>query len=301
MTPYERTARASAGAMLKVERDALVDLRREVRSTLGELVLTVGGLWPRSENADARVHALASVGTATKDVSARVARGIRSARSAARDAALARLKAETLAAGVDVASPARSDGAEDAGLSDMTGASYAAAWGGAMMREVVRWTNDGTTPRLVAVSLAQDHRLARIAATEVSQAYSDEHAEAALELARLYPALKGRLWRRWDAMLDRHLCPVCKAMDGQVVPLGKPFFDIARKKKLEPGFVHPLCRCIEVVFDDAPVVRPILPPPETRPALSPKVFAKTPGVFAARPGYRGGGGRSGGGGSTDSF
>jgi hypothetical protein len=283
--------------MLLTEKRALTQLRREVRTVLGDLSLTIGGAAVAREQPGARVFVISAIGAATRDAGERVSRAITEARSDARRVALERISAELGSIGLSTAPLARSDGAEDVGIGQFAGGSFASAWGASMMREVLAWADDPKrTPKLSAANDALDYRLARLAATEVASAYNDEHAEAALEVAKV-PAWRGRLFRRWEAMLDRRLCKVCKAMDGQVVPVDASF-----TLRREPGLVHPMCRCIEIlVGDDQPIAMPV--PVTIRPVVLAKVFSKRGGTFSrgGSSGYRGGGGSSSGGGSTDSF
>ena len=44
--------------------------------------------------------------------------------------------------------------------------------------------------------------------------------------------------KHWEGILDRRICEVCKAHDGEIVPVGMKF-----DGGDEPGFVHVLCRC----------------------------------------------------------
>jgi SPP1 gp7 family putative phage head morphogenesis protein len=73
-------------------------------------------------------------------------------------------------------------------------------------------------------------RLELAAATENAEAFNTGRAKA---LART----SVKLFRVWDAVLDRRRCPVCASADGMIVGANEPF-PIG-----EPGAVHPRCRC----------------------------------------------------------
>lgn len=75
-----------------------------------------------------------------------------------------------------------------------------------------------------------DARIRRIIATETSRAYSDVVREAAGE---------HKLVRVWNSVLDSKTCSFCRNMDGEETLPGQPF-----KGGIEPGWVHPSCRCL---------------------------------------------------------
>lgn len=56
------------------------------------------------------------------------------------------------------------------------------------------------------------------------------------------PAGKVITIRVWDSTLDARTCPVCAAADGVWTELGMPF--LLRGRAVEPGKVHPNCRCV---------------------------------------------------------
>jgi SPP1 gp7 family putative phage head morphogenesis protein len=85
---------------------------------------------------------------------------------------------------------------------------------------------------LKQVALSQEYRLARIAATEVAEAYG----QAALAAYTAVP--KSEYQKRWDAELDLKTCHVCRDHHGETVPLNQSF-----SHGDEPGAVHPRCRC----------------------------------------------------------
>lgn len=98
--------------------------------------------------------------------------------------------------------------------------------------------------------------LERIAATETSTAFSDEHASATDDLkerteARLLPLL----FKLWDSTLDKRTCPRCASASGTILPWGLSF------PQGVPGEPHPFCRCRE-----ATIFLPIGYQKETEPA-----------------------------------
>lgn len=89
------------------------------------------------------------------------------------------------------------------------------------------------------------HWAERLVRTEMIHAYNTQHDEAIGVLnADRVEIGQEPLQKRWDASLDRRLCPICSDLDGRVVPHGKPF---------EPGLdyppAHPNCRCIVTAWD----------------------------------------------------
>lgn len=80
---------------------------------------------------------------------------------------------------------------------------------------------------------ATDARIRRIIATETSRAYSDVVREAAGE---------HKLVRVWNSILDAKTCRLCRSMDGEETLPGQQFAG-----GLEPGWVHPACRCFSML------------------------------------------------------
>lgn len=79
----------------------------------------------------------------------------------------------------------------------------------------------------------------RLVRTEVSHTYATQQLEALRAIARTRTLGAPVLYQRWDATNDRRRCPICRALDRLVVPLGDPF----------PGGyagppAHPSCRCV---------------------------------------------------------
>jgi hypothetical protein len=101
--------------------------------------------------------------------------------------------------------------------------SYAKQWlskaDGKTIGEAARAANRDSLPSL--------HR---IGVTESSQAYS----EAKRIGAKSVPV---KLYRVWDAVLDKRTCFVCSGADGDITGIRERF------SSGEPGSVHPNCRC----------------------------------------------------------
>lgn len=53
--------------------------------------------------------------------------------------------------------------------------------------------------------------------------------------------LRGNEKQRWIVAFDERLCPICRALHGQQVPLGQPFMSIKGPVLSPPA--HPNCRC----------------------------------------------------------
>lgn len=74
----------------------------------------------------------------------------------------------------------------------------------------------------------------RIVRTESVNAYNETHKRSIRELAATDPAYL----ERWDASVDRRICPICRGLDGQTTEPGREF----RGGYLRPP-AHPCCRC----------------------------------------------------------
>lgn len=107
---------------------------------------------------------------------------------------------------------------KDIVLSNLAAESFSNAWANAHL------TNSALDP---------DARLRKIVTTETARSFSD----VTMEVADRY-----KLVRRWDAVLDERTCSFCRDMDGEETLPGERFAN-----DLEPGWVHPNCRCIGIL------------------------------------------------------
>lgn len=256
---WAKLHRVSAGAFLLAEGRSLASVRRVARGVLADTMLAVDGM--QAVGASAKSALFQAVQSGGKKMQAAIASAIVDARDDARELALARLDKEISLLerliGVDLDRPERSDGGEDASHGDVAGSSFSAAWTAALLGAVLRWADDPSSRlSLRAAAEQQDYRLRRIAATEVSRAYNDEHDEGTGWLVDTY---KNETWiaavvKRWDATLDRKVCSVCRTHDGEIVPLGTTF-DSAE----EPGAVHPVCRCLDTIIALPARLRELVP------------------------------------------
>lgn len=137
------------------------------------------------------------------------------------------------------------DDAADDEAADASSRSTATSWLQQNLSELMRW--DGTKQRLLEgpkkVKRELDPKLRRIAATEVAQAYQDEHAQELEQVAARAKTLPLAvlLHKRWEGVLDRRICPLCANHDNEVVRASEQF-----RHGHEPGMVHPNCRCQQV-------------------------------------------------------
>lgn len=91
------------------------------------------------------------------------------------------------------------------------------------------------TERIPEVIVNRERRRAeRIVRTESIEAYNQDHEKAIRDAA----ADDGEILKRWDASVDRRVCPTCRALDGQVVAV-----DAAFSNGLQRPPAHPNCRC----------------------------------------------------------
>jgi hypothetical protein len=93
-------------------------------------------------------------------------------------------------------------------------------------------------------SAALKARIERTVITENASAHSDEHRRAWVALRDQEPDApwRTRVFRRWDARLDRRVCAVCLFHDAEETQIGKSF-----RQGHEPGSVHPGCRCMSTI------------------------------------------------------
>lgn len=212
-----------------------------------------------------KVAALAAVRGAVSQLSSDLVAALEAGRADARHTAFIRVQAELsqlkhslkrAGVGFDSLPLGSTNGlinTEDDNIVSYSAAtSYVAAWLSATMAAVLKWSREQSGSVATAISIAaerQDYRLGRLASTETSQAYNDEHAAEwadFVDTAKTDPRnliWLGLLFRRWDAILDRKTCPICARLDGEVAIVGQGF-----SSGYEPGSVHPHCRCIDTTY-----------------------------------------------------
>ncbi len=240
-----RLARVGQRAMLATEATLLVELQAAAQRALDEVTRAAQH---EQDPQRARLRALAALRVAAERLRGEVARAVLASRGAARDDASKQLARELDVAArtlkLTLPAPAPADRAADEHRAAASADAYTAAWRAGVAAALSRWVAAAERPPL-ATALAtatdqQDHRLRRTAATEVPQAYSEEHAARADQLATKHADAKWLvlLVKVWDATLDRKLCPVCRDMDRRWAVVGLKF-----KSGMLPGSVHAHCRC----------------------------------------------------------
>ncbi len=251
----KRAVRISAGRLLLEERKTAKEVRLAV-----EEVAAHAAAQARQERIQKAAIFAVLLG-ASRRMSARVASALEQGRARARQASAERLSAELRAQGhlvqINVQAVVREvDAAHAASSAD----ALAARWQTQALHGVIKAKRRGTSAA-EAIEAAADGlagSIHRTAATETAQAYDDgrtdavagpyrtpgERAEydeddAAADAERILGVPGYVLIDHWDAILDSRTCPHCAALDGTSTYAGQPF-----PSREEPGFVHPMCRCI---------------------------------------------------------
>jgi hypothetical protein len=231
--------------MLATEAMALGDLQAAAQRALDDVVQAAQH---EQDPQRARLRALMALRSASERLRADVARVILAGRHGARADAGKQLTAELAAAAqtlkVAIATPGPADRADDEHRAAAAADSYVAAWRAGVAAALSKWASSTERPSLATAlgtaTAQQDHRLRRLAATEVPQAYSEEHAARADQIAEQHADAKWLvlLVKVWDATLDRKVCAVCAGMNGRWAVVGLKF-----NGGLLPGSVHAHCRC----------------------------------------------------------
>lgn len=137
----------------------------------------------------------------------------------------------------------RAESTGDAARAAAVGKSLASAWHLQIAMAIPQRT---TKEAMVATKTAGRHmqkRATRAAVTETAAAFSTETGaeleQLLLNAKQRHLPLQALLFKRWESMLDRRVCPTCANHDNEVVPIDKPF-----RGGDVPGMVHPLCRCM---------------------------------------------------------
>lgn len=171
-------------------------------------------------------------------------------RKEARGLAASRLGAELRMAGVgsETGSPALLAAAHGARMqSDLAEAGIAAdalagQWRGLAARAVLvaRRKGEDVPGAVSATRDAMLPRIERTAETESARAYNDEHAERARDMVARGDLDPDAVLREWSAEIDA--CERCWPLDGERARIDESF-----SSGLEPGEVHPRCRCVDVI------------------------------------------------------
>lgn len=207
-----------------------------------------------------RAAALRALGPSRAHMAGVVAQEILKARQRAKDAALDQAAAELLLLahelkrlgyhqGLHFGQPVRSDEDADRASADAVGHSLAARWAHAVLALLVA-SEDDEDPHIAGrareVMQRLDKGIGRIAATETARAYAAQHDDAVDETLGEDEDLprKERKWlpfvaKRWNAVLDRKTCAVCRDHDGELATIGDDWSDHDM-----PGEVHANCRCV---------------------------------------------------------
>jgi len=85
-------------------------------------------------------------------------------------------------------------------------------------------------------------RAMRIARTETINAQAKGTQESWRQ-AREQGIVPTYAMQQWIAAKDDRVCPICRALDGQIQPVGGMFQDNVRGIQLPGPTAHPLCRC----------------------------------------------------------
>ena len=246
-----RAARVSAGRLLIEERKTVTSIRQDIRALSALAVADAVRLEADGQDADARRAALLAIILAGSNrMATKLQRTIQDRRQATREQAVQRVRVElkTASVQIDITSGVQARLAEDAMHAQSAADALAAAWRAnaiAAALEAGR-SDESQAAAIAAAGDSMDGRALRTGATEGAQAYSDEHRRVLEDLADdegiSQTLAAARIVRQWSAILDRRTCSDCADHDGEVSAIGGAF-----DGGDEPGFVHPLCRCIDLV------------------------------------------------------
>lgn len=186
-------------------------------------------------------------------------------------------------AGPKIGADVAVDTSSDQAWSKVSAASMAAAWGAAAIAALGRWHSGGgqraALPKaLQGTTAAVAERVERHAVTQSATAYAEQHralwqsildadltAEPLTETELGLPhGWKDVVYDVWSAYLDRRTCPTCWALDGQMVPIGKPFMArgairLVPGKGIREAALHPHCRCFVITTVIPEAIRSRLP------------------------------------------
>ena len=234
-TPSEWASihRQAQDDLLLVERDALKQLRALVEDHRDSLIAALASV---TSDIDASVV----IKKSSDDLEDEMTDALEEIRADAREGARDQLHEELLLLGVTLVLLNRNR--KDKLAAATTAKSFSAAWAQvSSLAILISETESEFIGRVSKAIDSLDGRVQRIATTEVSQAWNDEHLDA---VSRLGPTLEedSKAVNRWDATLDAKTCSICASHDGEYAPVGESFSggDL-------PGFVHPNCRCLSTL------------------------------------------------------
>lgn len=227
---WEKRARSRAKALLQAERQSVGAATKEVAAFIESVAKPLP-----SDPAAAKRAIIA----ASKKLDALVVKLVESTEATAAESASKQNAADFDALKIpDVNEPKQPKAPSNA---TKLAAGLAAAW---LALALLSSKKDDPKRWVKGTAGLTEGRLRRIIATESAKSFNRSHAEWAKGLAKANPRSPwlGRVFRRWDARLDRTVCAVCESHDGEETQVGKPF-----KLGHEPGSVHPFCRCVSTI------------------------------------------------------
>lgn len=246
---WKALERSRAAARLQVERSSLKDSRAAVRTIVSSAADRLEGI--RNAPRLSKMTALAAIQAASGQLRDQVAASVADGRDDARTASLSRANAEIEHlssllskdgwSGSELPGPVAPDVPDtDAIRAAAAGASVSSRWAALALGAVSQWEADGGSlpTALRRTTTLLDPHLSRAIATEISEAFADEHL-AALEPLSDYP-WSAQVFKVWSAILDGRLCQRCYELDGRAVPLNHSWPEGATQP------LHPHCRCMEV-------------------------------------------------------
>lgn len=234
--------RRNARAMLRAERETLLEARRAIREAGGEIAdalhdASEHGPDATKERAIGRVQA--SMPALAAALAWALLSGRRKAREAASTVAAQEIQVLRLVEREAFTLTIKGASAADAAVAQVRASSIASSWGSAAIakiEEALRPTAKSPKAAVAELTALVERRAERTVATEVANAFNEGKSEAYSEIAQ-EPWAAG-MYRTWSAYLDSITCSYCWRKDGETVPLGQPFND-----GMNPP-AHPNCRCI---------------------------------------------------------
>lgn len=188
---WQAQSRRSQRALLTAERDTLEELDESSKRATEAVLLAIGALTLAEGK---KFAALATVQRAAEQLrtesTGAVLRGRQSARAGALDRLAGELDEAARVLRVEpMEAPPPSDAAEDGPLAQAAGESLSGPWRAGVASAVLAWADDprlSLPERIREVTRANAFRRRRIAATEISRAFNDEHLEGAAWVAANY-------------------------------------------------------------------------------------------------------------------